>query len=467
MSTIPISSVVLGSRLSRQYGGYKNLESLAENIQQNGLIHPIVLSANTDGTYKVVAGGRRFRALVDILGVTELHHAVTSDPTRFGYLLKEELSASDLDSLLTEIAENLDRDEVDWRDELEMIVTGWKLAKYRADSNGEVLLMRNFGAMLGVSYAQVQAATAIYDDFLARPERYAQCQSIRQAYATKLKQAAIDVTKVLATKSLAEPSAVAAPSNLAQNEPSSEGPAPVVISLSNAFFNQSGIDYMEAHPNAFDHIVTDPDYAVEVDTLLSNMSGAAAGVAQSSVADSLADLRRLIPAAYNALRPSGFFIFWYDLDHHEKLQGFCRSAGFSVQRWPIIWHKVDCRSNAAPQYNFCKNVEYAMVCRKGNATLTSVQLSSLFAGPTGDVTKVLGHPFAKPFWLWRKLYTAIASPSQLVFDPCVGSGSAAIAAAQMQLRPLGCEINPDHYARLIVNLQTAYNDILKRPITFT
>lgn len=470
--TIPVSSIILGERISRQYGGYKNLEELAEEIRENGLIEPIVLAPIGDGTYKVVAGGRRFRAATEFLGVTEFYHGISCVPSRIGYLIGSELAGDRLKQLIIELAENLHRDDMDWRDELELLVTAWRLARNSAWKEGTSILMRQFGTTLGVSYTHLQAADIIYDDFIANPERYAQCVSIRNAYATVFKAAQNELLKVVAEVSLRD---VAPSPNEAQFEPI-EGEAPdaqaaippVHISLSSAFHNVSGIDFMEtAEPESVDHVITDPDYAVDTDVLLSNMVNAAAGVAQASVADSLADLRRLIPAAYRILKSNGFFVFFYDLDHHEKLAGMCKQAGFAVQRWPIIWHKVDYRSNAAPAYNFCKNIEYAMVCRKANATLLSPQLSSIFACPTGTITRDLGHPFAKPYALWRFIYKAVASPGQTVFDPCVGSGSAAIAAAQLQLRPSGCEINPDHYAKLIVNLQTAYADILKRPIRFS
>jgi DNA modification methylase len=470
---IPASSIVLGERISRQFGGYKNLDSLASEILEVGLINPITLISSGNGTYKLWAGGRRFRASTEFASITEFHHGITREPGKAGYLLVNELHNSNFNSLITEIAENLHREDVDWRDELSLMVEAWKYAQIEAGQRGEVLLMRQFGATLGVTYADLQAANAIYYDFMANPDRYAQCTGLRHAYSFMLKQKQADALIALAEVSLRDtPASAPRPIDSAHSEPTEDDPSvevpPVVINLSSAFHNCSGIDFMESCPEgSFDHIVTDPDYGVDVDRLLASIANASTGVAQASVADSLADLRRLIPAAYRAVKPNGFFVFFYDLDHHEKLQSIATAAGFSVQRWPLIWHKADYRSNAAPAYNFCKNIEYAMVCRKANATLVSPQMSSIFVGPTGSVVRDLNHPFAKPFSLWRFIYRAIATPNQTVFDPCVGSGSAAIAAAQCQLRPSGCEIQPDHYGRLIINLQTGYRDILKRPIQFT
>ena len=141
--------------------------------------------------------------------------------------------------------------------------------------------------------------------------------------------------------------------------------------------------------------------------------------------------------AYRVIRPQGFCVFFYDLDHHEKLQKIATQIGFRVQRWPLIWKKANFRSNAAPSYNFCRNVEYAMICRKHNAVLVKPQMTTVFECGSLNVVKELGHPFAKPYNLWRWIYNAIAIKGQIICNPFVGCGSSSIAAARCGLRPLG------------------------------
>jgi DNA modification methylase len=213
--------------------------------------------------------------------------------------------------------------------------------------------------------------------------------------------------------------------------------------------------------------MTDPDYGVSIERLQANMSGAAAGVIHESVEQSVAETKEFISLAWRAIKPQGFLVFWYDLDHHEKYQSMATSVGFAVQRWPLIWHKTDFRSNAAPAHNFCKNIEYAMVCRKPNAVLARAQTSSVYACTSGDVVKEMGHPFAKPLELWTWMYSAMCIKGQTVEDPFVGAGSSSVAAIRWGLRPVGQEINPDHYASLILNLQKAYRKELGNIVNFT
>lgn len=462
---IPRSSIDMGERGRTVYRG---IEELAESIEQNGLIQPIVLEPilngrqesllSTDGlwiTYKLSAGGRRLTAL-DFLGVTELHHAITSVPGTYGYVLKGEDQSSPLKSLLTEIAENLDRHNLDWRDETRLIVRAFRLARAEANSHGEQLIMRDFGASVGCGYDNLKAAVNIVNDLHENPEKYANITSIRGALALKLGLEADAVNKLLHERGLKSIPVreQSAPSN--GEEPITISSEEIVIELSEEFFHCDGIRALATYNNELDHIITDPDYGVSVERLEASVANASIGVAQDSVEQTLTQFAEFFYHAFLALNDSGFLVFFYDLDHHEKLQKMATTVGFKVQRWPLIWHKTDYRSNASPQSNFCKNIEYAMVCRKPGAVLQKIQMSSVFSCSSEGITKELHHPFAKPRELWKWIYSAVTVPGQTVFDPFVGSGSSAIAAIEHGLTPCGCEIQEQHFHQGLENIKRAY-----------
>ena len=60
---IPIGKIV--SSTDRKYGGEGNIETLAQSIKDHGLIHPLAVKEipDTKGTYRVIAGRRRFEAI--------------------------------------------------------------------------------------------------------------------------------------------------------------------------------------------------------------------------------------------------------------------------------------------------------------------------------------------------------------------------------------------------------------------
>jgi len=471
--SIDIDLVDLGERGRTTYS---RIEELAQSIKDNGLIQPLVLVpmdsfVNEDGNvayhYGLDAGGRRLAAL-KLLGTTRLWHATTSDPERPGFVIKGEDQGTPLKRLYTEIAENLDREDLDWRDQMSLLTKAYRLAKLEANQQGKEILMRDFGAMVGTTYTDLQAAVIIHDEVVKNPEKFKDVTGIRAAYSMLLKEQAVELEKIAATKSMGAvhlPKLEPTPESVeAQSEPKHT----ISIPLSANFFHMNGLEFMnKRESDSVDHIITDPDYGVSIERLEASLTNASQGVAQKSVAQTLKELEAFIAQSWKLIRPQGFLVFWYDLDHHEKLQVMASKMGFVVQRWPLIWLKTDYRSNAAPAHNFCKNIEYAMVCRKPNATLAKAQMSSVYQCPTGAVTKELGHPFAKPYELWQWIYNAVCIKGQVVFDPFVGRGSSAIAAAKWGLRPVGTEMVEEHYHGLLFNLQNFYRRELGPDVLFT
>lgn len=487
--SIHISQVDEGERIRTVYN---KIDELAQNIFDNGLIQPVVLVPLPWGTAKeeensnlvelkqmfgLDAGGRRTRALKVLFEEDRwdgiLYHATTSVPGRPGFVLKGADESTPLKRLLTEIAENLDRENLDWRDEMRAIVRAWKLAKADADSKSEKILMADFGHMLGVGYSNLQAAVYIHEDVIANPERYKDVRYLREGYRVLLHENTKEAVKLQAIRSLSAPpvsipEALKPEENQVALEQVVARPEVPHIRLTDSFHNVDAFKFMESLPHeSFDHIYTDPDYAVSIDQLSANSNSMSAGVSQDDVTSSLLDLDRTIELAFRLLKPQGFFIFWYDLDHHEKLQKRAKAVGFAVQRWPLTWHKTDYRSNAAPAHNFAKNEEWAMVCRKPNAILTRAQTSSVWPGSSMGVQRDFHHPFAKPLELHHWILSAIAIRGQSLYDPFMGSGSILVAAANFGLRPVGSETNIDHYSNAIMNLQGAYKKLVGGEVTFS
>lgn len=467
--TILLSQIDIGVRGRTEYHG---IEQLAESLEHNGLVQAIILAPKEDGEgYQLIAGGRRLHAIM-LLGVTEVHHAVTSEPGRYGFLLKGE-PGTELTNLLTEIAENLDRHDVDWRDEVRMLVRAARLVKKDAYDKGHAIIMRDLGTILGCGYQDYRAAEVIHDDLIANPQDYAACPSIRGATQVLLKKNQRFLEAEAVKRSIR-------PAVSVQSEPKLEGEAvapivglleilpvpPTIIPLTSRFRHMNGLRWLMENANAVDHIICDPDFAVSKERLAAGATLSAEGVAQDSVETSLGDLQAFINLSFGSLRDKGFLVFFYDLDHHEKCQGWATDAGFAVQRWPFIWHKTDYRSNASPQSNTCKNMEYAMICRKPGAVLSGPQMSSIFACASGNTAKDFGHPFAKPRELWTKIYQMCCIKGQMVFDPFMGSGSSTVTAIEFGLNPIGCEVQEQHYNSAILNLQKCYRKLLGDNVTF-
>lgn len=466
-SSIPFSSIVLGDRTRQVYSG---IEDLAQSISDVGLEQPILLSPLPDNQFLLEAGGRRYKALQSLC-TTTVYHATTCDPLRPGFILKS-ASSSEEDKLLTELIENHFREDFTWQEDVKLLVKAFRACQRAGRAEGRPVYYHTFGKMVGVGYSDIQAAIRIHDELIANPEKFKLCVGIHQAYKVLLNDSAAALKAELASRALDAP----APSVKADNQPKLTNdptlPAvkpPVLITFSEQYRLGDSLDYLRnLQPHSFDHIICDPDFAVSVDRLEAGVVGAATGIAQDSVEDSLAVLQAFIPLAFRAIKDRGFFAFFYDLDHHEKLQAWTTSAGFATQRWPIIWEKTDYRSNASPQTNTCKNMEYLMVCRKEGTTLAvSPQMSSIIKCPSGNTVKEFGHPFAKPIDLWRKLYSIFCHPGETTFDPFMGSGSAVVAALRSGLKPYGMELQSNHFNSAVLNIQKEYRNLISGPVQFS
>lgn len=475
---IYFSQIILGERGRSTYHG---IEQLAELILNNGLIQPLVLVPFPRGTepgddqqdFGLDAGGRRYHALKLLLDRGDwdgnLWHALTSDPKRPGYVLKGEAFCTPVQRLMTEIAENLGREDMDWRDQVKLIVKAKRTLTSDAHARGEEILMQDLGVMLGVQYTKLAAAVYVHDDLIANPDRYKDCYSIRGAWSKLLKVNEIELTKVQAERMATGAHLIEKPLVSVQSEQPQELAAekPANIPLTKSFINCDSLEYMgQLTGPTFDHIVTDPDYGISVERLEANMSGAGAGVAQEGAEQSVKELLHFISLSFQCIKDGGFLVFWYDLDHHEKIQNHARAVGFAVQRWPLVWHKTDYKSNAAPAHNFCKNVEYAMVCRKKGAVLSRAQTSCIIAAASGTTVREFGHPFAKPLLVSQWVYSAIAIKGQTTYDPFMGSGAICCAAAEWGLKTVGSEIATDHYNNALMNLQRTYKKLLGN-VTFS
>lgn len=450
-TTIPFTSIIFGSRARTVY---PDIEALAEDMRQKGNLVAIGLRELDDGKYLLVHGGRRYRAM-EMLGITELHYGRVGIPGYGAFTLVPKESSS-ADDLMTELSENLHRHDLDWRDQMALLVKGWRHETRKANIKSEEFYASTYGQMVGLPRCDIVAACRIHDDVVANPEVYRDCTSIQHAYQ-KVFLANLKFMEAELAKTALTPAAK--PTTLESLFPGKDNaypqqPEQVTITLSSRFTLGDSISYLETARPVFDHIICDPDFAISVDRLEAGTSNAASGVAQSSVEDSLADLRRLITVAFHSVR--SYFVFFYDLDHHEKLQQWCVAAGFLVQRWPITWHKTDYGSNAAPQHNTTKDQEWAMVCRKPGSTLAIAAPKSVISLPSGSTAKTFGHPFAKPTDLWLRLFSYFCRPGQTVFDPFMGSGSSTVAAIRFGLSPSGMEIQEQHYNRAILNIQDAY-----------
>lgn len=486
-NTIPLTSIDRSDRARKDYG---DLEGLADSIEELGLIQPIVLAkVPFSSAYTLVAGGRRLRAL-ELLGVTELTEGTTCVPGTYGYVYQENLREDQIVEL--ELEENLQRLGMEWTEEI-LLVAKIHAAKQKAadlDPKSKDWGIRQTGTLLKVSFGKVQYCLVVAQLLAAGDKDILAATDLTSAIKVLHKRAADSAGAELAKRAgMGGKTSDALLASLGLDKPKDsfgsiidQDPkgvsinedklgaiqvGPLIVPLSTRLFLGDSVNDLMPRMAAesFDHIVTDIPYGIDMDNL-SGIKNIDRVEKQHDVAENVALMPLFLEQAFRLLKPQGFCVLWYDLDHHEKLQTWAKAVGFSVQRWPLVWCKEHRCKNEAAGYNFTKSEEYAMVLRKGNAVLAKPQgLSRVMAEGMTERKHYL-NPFAKPLKVWQFIYDAIAIKGQTVLDPFAGECSALRGAVLSGLVPYGIELNPQHFNAGVEQVKNAYQLLTSDQVTF-
>lgn len=488
-----ISIIVGTDRVRADFG---DLNELAASIRDEGLLQPPVV--NQDGV--LIAGERRLRAMRDVLGWTEI-------PVIFFETLDEAHLAR------LESEENVKRKAPNWKERVLSVDKVHRLNSLNAALNSTKWGQKETGNLLGMSQANISFCTVLAAKLRENDPEISKAESMADGLRILLKRAEDDANKKLVAMTMpklgavdllntplsgkaplhapANPAAVSttrpktdaelddlfyatapaaqgmfapaivgvAASDEMPGDTAASSPTGVRVDLSSRFINGDGAVALASFPfGSIAHVVCDLPYGIDMDNLLQEQGGQDITETRAghNIEANLDFTRRVIPAAFDALADGGFFIGFYDLDHHNLIQDLGRKAGFKVQRWPLVWSKTHRCSNQMANFNFTKSHEVAFVFRKGKATLLSPQDRSVWSGSNEAEAKALGHPFAKPFKLWQWIFDAVAQRGQTVFDPCAGRGSSTIAALDRGLVPYGAELMAPDYNALVLNVQNWY-----------
>lgn len=479
--TLPLAEIVVEDRQRQDYG---DIDDLAESLSKFGLIQPIVINHDR----RLIAGGRRFAA------ATKLGWATID------VVYKETLSEADLYEM--ELEENVRRKDLSWQERCINILTihGFKVRKnvlegssWGQKETGELLNMSvghvNNCLMLGRELrsdknSPLWKADSIMDGLrivLQRDEDRALAILAQKAKQTINKDVPNAQITQITREEARQAVAVNTDTGLLEEERKRYYSNPLnapdsfetywqdrlrradelerTIYLSTRLHCGDCLSYMGDNVGTFDHILTDPPYAIDMEMLDQDnlgMSDIDTVEDEHDVGENLDLLASFIPRAYAAMKDAGFLVMWCDIMQWDFLYKNAIAAGFKVQRWPIVWVKTHTCMNSAAMYNTTKTTEFAIVCRKGNAVLAKPATASHIVAGHDDYKETLGHPFVKPFALWSYLIDHFTQEGQTILEPFAGRGSGVISLARKQRNFYACESNVAHYNALLENTKQYY-----------
>lgn len=500
---ITINEIKQNDRAREDFG---DLDELAESIARLGLIHPI--SLGPDKT--LIAGGRRYAALSKMftnrksflqredLDVST-RSFLDSGVLQLGkhYTSKEAASVDLLDEM--ELEENVRRKSFNWKEQIHAVAKIHLRKKQRAARDGDKWDLKQTGDLLGLSHAPVSYALKLHTCLKDPDHPIQKCSSATDALHLLTKMRADEARRLAVARSITDGQpktpvkkrktgveltlddiaqeftgsskaedfsallAVGSGRNVATMD--SDGAidkSTHIISLSNSIFHGDFLERLSVLPPVH-HIITDPPYGIEMANLQMESGDGVRNLdlikETHQVVDNVANFMPWLQACYNWLPESGWLIMFCDPTHWARLHSFAEEVGFKAQRWPFIWCKLHACMNQSPDFNFTKNFEFALIARKGAATLIKPQASSYMQASVLPTKKVMpAHPFVKPFELWQHLAKAIAIEGETIGDPFSGVGSMPRAVAEIGYKYVTCEINEDLYNAQIMEMRKFYSE---------
>jgi len=122
----------------------------------------------------------------------------------------------------------------------------------------------------------------------------------------------------------------------------------------------------------------------------------------------------------------------------------------------IIWEKT----NPMPingKYVFLSGIETCVWAKNAGATFNESCRNTIFRYPLGiDKSK---HPTTKPLKLFEEFIKISTNLGDKVFDPCLGSGTTAIAAQSLGRNWCGCELEADYVSIANKRLETVQGSL--------
>jgi ParB family chromosome partitioning protein len=393
-TTVPIDSITI-NREARQRRDLepKPLAELADSIARLGLIHPPVITR--DG--ELVAGERRLEA-VRSLGWDRVAVQYT-----------DELDPSALRAI--ELEENIKRLDLTWQDRCRGIAEYHELRK----AEEPAWTMAQTGEALGMVGKNVSNYLRVFKELdspkIVTAPKFSTALNVVERRDSRRADAAIERFQTIE----ASDDFQILTADFLQWASTYEGPKFNLIHCDFPY----GIDYEGFKIHGAQHD-TYGDSADTYRTLIRALL--------------VEHLDRLVDA-------SAHLIFWFSMKHYQETLDAIRSAGFTCDGFPLIWHKSDNAGTLPdPQRGPRRVYESAFFATRGDRRVVSA-VSNSIALPSDRATR--DHLSHKPLPVLQHFFRMLVDDSTTLLDPTCGSGTAIRAAKGLHgRRAIGLEIDP-------------------------
>lgn len=426
LKEIPLSSVIFGERFREDLG---NVNELVESFKKEGIIQPLAVRANEDGTYLLLAGGRRFTAATKA--------GLETVPVRC-----YPSSLSDLEMRSIELMENVCRKDLEWHEKAKLSKEIYELQvalygeKTSTSADAEGVSKRSVAEFIGKSHASLVNDIKRAEALKIFPE-LAKAKNAGEAdkMLNKLQEEMIrgELAKRIEAKTASTP----------------------IDQLHQRLVSQYLVgDFFEGIAsvpnNSADFIELDPPYAIDLTKQKRDMTlGYTANyneVDQSAYPDFLI---KVLTECYRVMSNSSWIVIWHGKQWRSAIQEICLAIGLVPDEG--IWYKGNVGQTNSPNVHLASCFEPFLYARKGNPSIIRQGRSNVFAyKPVASARKV--HPTERPIEMIQDLFQTFCWDGARIVVPFLGSGNSILAAANLGMIAFGWDLAQEYKDPFIIKV---------------
>ena len=433
LKMIDVSSIIIEDRARQDLG---DLQSLEESLKASGLVQPLAVQELEDGSYKLLAGERRYTVL--------LANECTEVPVRI-----YPSDISELEMKIIEKSENFYRKDFEYHEldalvlEIHRLEQEVKGVSYKGGAGGQGHTLKDTAEIFGVSDVSIHSSIKRAEAREAFPELFEHCKTQKDATTVIKKMDEATITQTLADKIEREKSA---------------GTETSLTKLINSYILGDFFEGVKKIPDGVMHLIEiDPPYAID---LASQKKKDGESKYQLDDYNEVNEetyqtfLAKTFQECYRVMADHSWLICWFaPQPWFEKVFIELNSAGFGTTRMCGVWTKPSSGQNMNPTIRLSNAYEMFFYAWKGQPALNKAGRSNIFAYPPVPPQQKT-HPTERPVELMREIYSTFAFTGSRILIPFLGSGNGLIAAHTLDMTALGFELSKSYRDSFLVKVHS-------------
>jgi DNA modification methylase len=441
--------IEVGDRFRKDYG---DVAALAQNITKEGLIQPVSVCKNPEGSekpYTLVAGGRRFRALTFL--DEKLKQKDPSSNLEITIRVYPELTEHQLRVL--EYSENMYRKDLTWQEkiqlerrihELQISIHG---KKHSTNPDAPGWSQADTADLMGKSKGKISEDLKLAKMMEDLPQvDWGQFKT--QADVKKAMKGAHKAAKQLTDAKKAE-----------RVLKTGEDRKRVLVDAYKVEDFFVGVKKIGDHTMNFCEI--DPPYSIELEKQKKGYNYT--GYNEIDPEKYPDFMKNVFRECYRVLKDNSWMIVWFGPDPwFESMYQWITEAGFKCSRLPGLWVKGVDEANDGfvegaygqtnnPEYCLANSYEFFFYARKGSPTLNKPGHSNVFGHrPVPHSHKY--HPTERPKELITDVLQTFGHTNDRILVPFAGSGRTLLEAAKLSMIPIGFDLTKEYRDGYIIKV---------------